>query len=78
MKEVIKWVETGLEDLSISRPVERLSWGIKVPDDQTQTVYVWIDALINYITAAGYPWQSLTEFGNWPADVHIIGKDIMR
>lgn len=80
MKEVVSWVENHLEDLSISRPVERLGWGIRVPDDPSQTIYVWVDALINYITKAGFPgWQPGREHeGGWPADVHVIGKDITR
>jgi methionyl-tRNA synthetase len=79
MKDVVKWVEAGLEDLSVSRPIERLSWGIRVPDDDTQTIYVWLDALINYITKAGYPWAPGKETsGGWPADVQVIGKDIVR
>jgi methionyl-tRNA synthetase len=49
MNDVIQAVSSGLEDLSISRPVERLSWGIRVPDDDSQTIYVWLDALINYL-----------------------------
>lgn len=67
-----------LKDLSVSRHVSRLQWGIPVPDDPTQKVYVWFDALVNYITACGYP---SPQFGNedsfWPAH-HVIGKDIMR
>lgn len=79
MNDVKKWVSEGLEDLSISRPVERLSWGIRVPDDETQTIYVWLDALINYITKAGYPWAPGSENAlGWPADVQVIGKDIVR
>ncbi|KAI0104866.1 tRNA synthetases class I (M)-domain-containing protein [Nemania sp. FL0031] len=78
--EVISWVENNLEDLSISRPASRLSWGIPVPDDPNQTIYVWLDALVNYITTAGYPyWQPGSEHkGGWPADVHVVGKDIIR
>ncbi|XHG00740.1 hypothetical protein AWENTII_004162 [Aspergillus wentii] len=52
---VVKSVSSGLQDLSISRPVERLNWGIPVPGDETQTIYVWLDALVNYLTKAGYP-----------------------
>lgn len=79
MKDVVKWVSDGLEDLSISRPIERLTWGIRVPDDPNQTIYVWLDALINYITTAGYPWApGQHNAGGWPADVHVIGKDIVR
>jgi methionyl-tRNA synthetase len=79
MKEVVQAVEAGLEDLSISRPCERLSWGIRVPGDDTQTIYVWLDALVNYITKAGYPWAPGSEtVGGWPADCQVIGKDIVR
>lgn len=79
MADVVKWVSAGLEDLSVSRPVERLSWGIPVPDDETQTIYVWLDALVNYITKAGYPWApGRANALGWPADVQVIGKDIVR
>ena len=61
-------------DLSISRPRNRLHWGIPVPEDPKQTIYVWLDALINYLTAAGYP-DTMT---NWPPDCHVIGKDILK
>lgn len=63
-----------LQDLSISRPAKRLSWGIPVPNDESQTIYVWIDALTNYLTAGGYP-NNLRE--DW-YPTHIIGKDIIR
>ncbi|RWA03125.1 hypothetical protein EKO27_g11981 [Xylaria grammica] len=78
--EVINWVENNLEDLSISRPSSRLDWGIPVPDDPSQTIYVWLDALVNYITTTGYPhWKAGSEHaGGWPADVHVVGKDIIR
>ena len=72
--EVVAAVEEGLADLSVSRPASRLTWGIGVPGDASQTIYVWLDALINYITACGYPAQD----ERWPADVHVIGKDIVR
>ncbi|KAK1760848.1 methionyl-tRNA synthetase [Echria macrotheca] len=80
MNEVVDWVQNHLVDLSISRPVDRLSWGIRVPGDHTQTIYVWVDALINYLTMAGFPnWTPGKEQdGGWPADVHVIGKDILR
>lgn len=80
MNEVIDWVKNHLEDLSISRPVQRLSWGIPVPDDPSQTIYVWVDALINYLTASGFPaWPpGESHKGGWPADVHVLGKDILR
>lgn len=80
MTEVVNWVKNNLEDLSISRPASRLSWGIPVPGDPDQTIYVWVDALVNYLTKSGYPqWDAQTSTdGGWPADVHIIGKDIVR
>ncbi|SGZ49955.1 CIC11C00000000907 [Sungouiella intermedia] len=65
-----------LSDLSVSRPSSRLKWGIEVPNDDSQKIYVWFDALINYITAGGYPHKS-TEDMIWPA-THVVGKDIMR
>ena len=98
-----------LEDISISRPRSRLSWGIEVPGDEEQTIYVWFDALVNYLTVTGYPSPELFPEQNkiveveeeerasqqssdpsepgvqtsekttaWPADVHVIGKDIVR
>lgn len=72
--DVVTAVTEGLQDLSISRPSSRLTWGIPVPGDESQTIYVWLDALVNYITAAGYP----NTTSMWPADVHVIGKDIIR
>ncbi|TGJ80293.1 hypothetical protein E0Z10_g8478 [Xylaria hypoxylon] len=78
--EVINWVENNLEDLSISRPSSRLDWGIPVPDDSSQTIYVWLDALVNYITTTGYPFwpPNSNRTGGWPADVQVVGKDIVR
>lgn len=75
--EVISFVKSGLKDLSISRTT--FDWGIKVPNDPAHVMYVWVDALTNYITATGY----IEDRNNprakyWPADVHIIGKDIIR
>ncbi|KAL8648210.1 MAG: hypothetical protein Q9226_006089 [Calogaya cf. arnoldii] len=80
MQDVISQVTSGLSDLSISRPVGRLSWGIPVPHDTSQTIYVWLDALINYLTKANYPFQvpGQEHATGWPADVHVIGKDIVR
>lgn len=79
MADVVKSVSSGLQDLSISRPVERLTWGIRVPGDETQTIYVWLDALVNYLTKAGYPFPPGQEGRlGWPADVHVVGKDIIR
>lgn len=76
---VVNSVKTGLQDLSISRPVERLTWGIPVPGDDSQTIYVWLDALVNYLTKAGYPFPPGQESTSaWPADLHIVGKDIVR
>ncbi|KAI0157561.1 tRNA synthetases class I (M)-domain-containing protein [Xylariaceae sp. FL1272] len=78
--EVIEWVTNHLEDLSISRPVSRLDWGIPVPEDPSQTIYVWLDALVNYLTTTGYPvWPPHSEKPSaWPADVQVVGKDIVR
>lgn len=79
MDDVVQTVSAGLGDLSISRPVERLTWGIRVPGDETQTIYVWFDALFNYLIKAGYPWPpGQEELKGWPADCHVIGKDIVR
>lgn len=79
MDEVVREVTEGLRDLSVSRPASRLTWGIPVPGDESQTIYVWLDALMNYATAAGYPFTPGREgVGGWPADVHVIGKDIVR
>lgn len=79
MNQVVKSVTEGLNDLSISRPTSRLSWGIRVPGDESQTMYVWIDALVNYLTKAKYPWPpGEDQIGGWPADVHVVGKEILR
>ncbi|MCF8462637.1 MAG: methionine--tRNA ligase [Rickettsiaceae bacterium] len=74
--EVINFVKSGLKDLSISRT--SFTWGIKVPNEQNHVIYVWLDALTNYISALGYPNEGgkMKEF--WPANVHMIGKDILR
>lgn len=76
-KEFLELIKDGLQDVSISRPNKHLSWGVPVPGDPNQVMYVWIDALANYITVLGYPdrdgWQEY-----WPADVQVIGKDILR
>lgn len=72
-------VASGLDDLSISRPSSRCSWGISVPGDESQVMYVWLDALTNYLTSAGFPWSSASPPNTiWPVDAHIIGKDISR
>lgn len=75
--EVISFVKGGLKDLSVSRA--RLSWGVPVPGNDKHVMYVWIDALTNYLTAAGYPDTGSESFRKfWPADVHMVGKDILR
>lgn len=63
-------------DVSISRPVKNLSWGIPVPGDESQVMYVWVDALSNYITILGYPEEDISSF--WPAEAQFVGKDILR
>lgn len=78
-----QWIKAGLADLSISRLRSRLDWGIPVPNDPSHTIYVWLDALTNYITVNGYPWitndtQNNKIINAWPADVHVVGKDIVR
>ena len=75
--EILGVFKEGLEDVSISRPKEKISWGIPVPDDPKQVMYVWFEALMNYITVLGYPEHD--DFKNyWPADIQVIGKDILR
>lgn len=75
--EILKVLEAGLDDISISRPTDKLAWGIPVPGDTKQVMYVWFDAVLNYITVLGYPEHE--DFKTyWPADVQIIGKDILR
>ncbi len=77
--EVVSFVKQGLKDLSVSRKRERVSWGIPVPFDENHTIYVWFDALTNYLTAVGYPDTDSESFKTfWPADVHVVGKDILR
>lgn len=73
--QVLEFLKEPLNDLCISRPVERLSWGIPLPFDPKYVTYVWFDALVNYVTAAGYGDDEF--LGYWPADVHVIGKDIL-
>ncbi len=81
MNEIMGFLkqEGGLSDLSISRHKSRLKWGIPVPDDEDHVMYVWLDALTNYITAIGYPDENGPDFKKfWPANYHVIGKDITR
>jgi methionyl-tRNA synthetase len=75
--EVLQMLE-DLEDISVSRHKNSVSWGIPVPDDEEQVIYVWIDALSNYITGIGYGKDEALFNQFWPADVHMIGKDILR
>ena len=76
---IVKEVKSGLQDLSVSRPASRLQWGIQVPNDESQTIYVWLDALINYLTYAGYPFTPGTEKDSiWPPNCQVIGKDIIK
>ena len=75
--EVISFVRSGLKDLSISR--KSFSWGIKVPENNDHIIYVWLDALTNYISALNFPDIKNNKYKNfWPADIHMIGKDILR
>ena len=75
--EVINFVKSGLKDLSISR--KSFSWGIKVPNNNDHVIYVWLDALTNYISALNYPDTKDKKYKDfWPADIHMIGKDILR
>ncbi|NXG43350.1 SYMM protein, partial [Psilopogon haemacephalus] len=74
-QRVLRWLEEELPDLSVSRERSRLPWGIPVPGDPTQTVYVWVDALVNYLSVLGYP-EAHGEW--WPAAHHVLGKDILK
>jgi methionyl-tRNA synthetase len=74
--EVLAFVRSGLEDLSVSRT--SLKWGVPVPDSPGHVMYVWLDALTNYLTATGWPDGSAPRAGFWPADLHLVGKDILR
>jgi len=74
--EVVAFVERGLEDLSISRTT--FKWGVPVPGDPDHVMYVWVDALTNYLTGAGFPDETSALWRFWPANVHVIGKDIIR
>jgi len=76
-KEFLELIKDGVKDVSISRPRKNLSWGVEVPGDPEQVMYVWLDALSNYITVLGYPdspeWKDY-----WPAEIQVVGKDILR
>lgn len=75
--EILSVLDKGLDDISISRPKDKIGWGIPVPGDSKQVMYVWFEALMNYITVLGYPeHEDFKQY--WPADVQVIGKDIIR
>ena len=75
--EVTSFIKQGLHDLSVSRSA--LKWGVPVPNDSDHVMYVWLDALTNYLTALGYPNENAEKYKKfWPADVHVVGKDILR
>ena len=75
--EILALLKEGLDDISISRPKDKLDWGVPVPGDKTQVMYVWFEALMNYLTVLGYPeHEDFKSF--WPADVQVVGKDITR
>lgn len=74
-KEILRLIEDS-PDVSVSRPRSQLTWGVPVPDDETQVMYVWIDALSNYITVLGYPDNDISAW--WPATAEFVGKDILR
>jgi len=75
--EILSLLRDGLDDISISRPKDKIEWGIAVPGDEHQVMYVWFEALMNYITVLGYPEHD--DFKNfWPASTQVIGKDIIR
>ncbi|OGN00885.1 MAG: methionine--tRNA ligase [Candidatus Yanofskybacteria bacterium RIFCSPLOWO2_02_FULL_43_10] len=76
-QEILNLIDDA-EDVSFSRPSKDLKWGIPVPNDETQTMYVWADALTNYISALGYAEENPKFEKYWPADVHLVGKDILR
>lgn len=74
-REILKLIEES-PDVSVSRPITQLTWGVPVPDDESQVMYVWIDALSNYITVLGYPESGIGDW--WPAAAQFVGKDILR
>jgi methionyl-tRNA synthetase len=78
-QEMLNFIDQGLEDISFSRAADKLPWGVPVPDDPNQIMYVWCDALTNYISALGFGSADDSLMKTyWPADVHLIGKDIVR
>lgn len=76
--EILSFISQNIEDISCSRSKENLKWGVPVPNDDTQIIYIWFEALINYISALGYDAAGSKFRRYWPADVHCVGKDIFR
>lgn len=76
--EILSFIKSGLDDISFSRPVGVLDWGITVPEDEGHVMYVWCDALTNYLSGIGYTVDKIKFKKYWPADVHLVGKDITR
>jgi methionyl-tRNA synthetase len=77
-KEILTFIEEGLQDISVSRSTDKLTWGIPVPGDENQRMYVWVDALSNYLSALDFANEGEEFKKFWPANVHCIGKDILR
>ncbi len=77
-REILSFIKQGVEDISFSRDKSRVYWGIPVPGDESQVIYVWCDALVNYLSGIGYVYDPEKFKKFWPADVHVIGKDILR
>lgn len=75
-KILLDYLQEPLNDLSVSRPVSRVQCGIRVPNDESHSIYVWLDALINYLTCVGYPTSNFKLF--WPCALQVIGKDILK
>ncbi|XP_033760883.1 methionine--tRNA ligase, mitochondrial-like [Pecten maximus] len=75
-KHIVQRTIENLADLSVTRSSDRVSWGIAVPNDASQKIYVWLDALTNYLTVTGYPGNDY--HSHWPADCHVVGKDILK
>lgn len=76
--EVLSFINTGLEDIAVSRKKEKVSWGVDLPFDDKQTTYVWIDAFLNYLTGLGWPDNETLSKKFWPADIQLMAKDILR
>ena len=76
--EILSFIKQGVEDISCSRSKENLKWGVPVPDDGTQLIYIWLEALLNYISALDYAKNGAKFKKFWPANVHCVGKDIFR